>query len=150
MPAAGDCTHAQLGALATLARPPNCLQCANGNIAPFRLNRCWGATMSIWVFGLLPLATSSKPWQRSDTEISLAPAAVLVTACGVGQRSGTQEKKFLMFKFSFALGIEHMKYTKISRYTIIPFPTSGHSITDLYHLREVMQAHHCNIHTIKT
>ena len=57
--------------------------------------------MSIWVFGLLPLATSSKAWQRSDTERSLAPVAVLVTACGVGQRS-CMEKKMLMFKFGFA------------------------------------------------
>ncbi len=55
--------------------------------------------MSIRVFGLLPFAKSSKPWQRTDTETSLASAAVLATACGVGQRSGALEK-VRMFKFS--------------------------------------------------
>ena len=44
------------------------------------------------VFGLLPLAKNSKPWQRTDTETSLAPAAALATACGVGQRSRSLEK----------------------------------------------------------
>jgi hypothetical protein len=44
--------------------------------------------MSTRVFGLLPLAKSSKPWQRTDTETS---AAALATACGIGQRSRALE-----------------------------------------------------------
>jgi hypothetical protein len=43
--------------------------------------------MSTRVFGLFPLAKSSKPWQRTDTETSLASIAALATVCGIGQRS---------------------------------------------------------------
>jgi hypothetical protein len=56
--------------------------------------------MSTRVFGLLPLVKSSKHWQRTDTETSLAPAAALVTACGIVQRSRSLENKFRTFKFS--------------------------------------------------
>ncbi len=52
--------------------------------------------MSTRVFGLLPLAKSSKPWQRTDTETSLASVAALATACGISQRSRALEK-FHMF-----------------------------------------------------
>jgi hypothetical protein len=48
------------------------------------------------VFGLLPLAKTSKPWQRTDIEASLASAAVLATACGIGQRSRALEKLYML------------------------------------------------------
>ena len=35
----------------------------------------------------------------ADTETSLAPAAALATACGVGQRSRSLEKKFVGSNF---------------------------------------------------
>ncbi len=47
--------------------------------------------MLIKLFGLLALAKSSEPWQRIDTETSLASAAALATACGIGQRSRALE-----------------------------------------------------------
>ncbi len=43
------------------------------------------------VFGL-PLAKSLEPLQRTDTETSLASAAALATACGIGQRSQALKK----------------------------------------------------------
>jgi hypothetical protein len=52
--------------------------------------------MSPRVFGLLPLAKSSKPWQRTDTETS---AAALATACGIGQRSCTLEEILHVLNF---------------------------------------------------
>jgi hypothetical protein len=54
--------------------------------------------MSTRVFGLLPLGKSSEPWQRTDTETSLASAAALATACGIGQRSRALEN-FACLKF---------------------------------------------------
>ena len=63
------------------------------------------------VFGLLPLAKNSKPWQRTDTETSLAPAAALATACGVGQRSRSLEKNFVGLNFrSFYFRIRDAAY----------------------------------------
>jgi hypothetical protein len=55
--------------------------------------------MSTRVFGLLMLAKSSKPWQRTDTETSLASAAALATACTIGQRSRVLEKIFACLNF---------------------------------------------------
>jgi hypothetical protein len=49
--------------------------------------------MSTRVFGLLPLAKSSKRWQRTDTERSLIPA------CGIGQRSHKLETNFACLNF---------------------------------------------------
>ena len=48
--------------------------------------------MSTRVFGLLPLAKSSKPQQRIDIETSLSYAAALATVCGIIQRSRALEK----------------------------------------------------------
>ena len=45
------------------------------------------------------MAKNSKPWQRTDTETSFAPAAALVTACVVGQRSCSLGKKFVGLNF---------------------------------------------------
>jgi hypothetical protein len=53
---------------------------------------------SIWT---LPLVKSSEPWQRTDTETLLAPAAMLATACGIGQRSCMLENFFARFKLLF-------------------------------------------------
>jgi hypothetical protein len=55
--------------------------------------------MSTRVFGLLPLAKSSKPWQRTDTETSLASTAALAIACGIGQRSRALEINFACLNF---------------------------------------------------
>ncbi len=48
--------------------------------------------MATRVFELLPLAKISKPWQRIDTETSLASVIALATACGIGQRSRALEQ----------------------------------------------------------
>jgi hypothetical protein len=56
--------------------------------------------MSIRVFGLLPLAKSSEPWQKTDTDTLLAPAAAtLATVCG-RSKIMHDRKNFRMFKFS--------------------------------------------------
>jgi hypothetical protein len=52
------------------------------------------------IFGLMPLAKNSKPWQRTDTETSLASVVALATACVIGQRSRALGKNNRMFKFS--------------------------------------------------
>ncbi len=54
--------------------------------------------MSTRVFGL-PLAKSSEPWHRTDTETSLASAAALAIACDIGQRSRALEKNFACLNF---------------------------------------------------
>ena len=84
MLAVEDCAHAQI---ATLARPR---PIDNGILSIEAMVR--GYHESTRVFGLLPLSKNSKPWQRTDTETLLAPAAALATACGVGQRSRSLEK----------------------------------------------------------
>ncbi len=48
--------------------------------------------MSTRVFGLLPLAKVRR-LGKEPIEISLAPAAALATACGIGQRVRAVEKK---------------------------------------------------------
>jgi hypothetical protein len=61
--------------------------------------------------------------QENSLEALLASeaAAVLATACGIGQRSRALEEIFACLNFrSFYLGMEHTKYTKIS--TIRKFP----------------------------
>jgi hypothetical protein len=57
----------------------------------------------VFLFGLPPLAKSSKLWQRTDTETSLAPAAALVTACGIGQRSRTLDIKFTFLRLRYTI-----------------------------------------------
>ena len=84
MLAVEDCAHAQLAMLAaTLGLT------MHGILSIEAMVR--GYHKSTRVFGLLPLAKNSKPWQRTDTKTSLAPAAALATACGVGQRSHSLE-----------------------------------------------------------
>ena len=95
MLAVEDCAHAQLATLAVKLGHARLLD--NGILSIEAMMR--GYHESTRVFGLLPLAKNLKPWQRTDTETSLAPAAALATACGVGQRSRSL-KKFCRIKFS--------------------------------------------------
>jgi hypothetical protein len=48
--------------------------------------------MSTRVITCIWTATVGEEFEAFDTEILLAPAAALVTACGIGQRSRTLEK----------------------------------------------------------
>ncbi len=82
----------------SLARPRPIALCAKPERhGIFSIEAMVRGYLSTRVFGL-PLVKSSEPWQRTDTETSLASAAALVTACGIGQRSQALEKIFT-FKF---------------------------------------------------
>jgi hypothetical protein len=86
MLAVGDCAHAQLVALVTIARPRP--------IAFHVPKETWH--LFDWSDDeRLPLL-QAKSWQRTNTQTSLA---ALATACGTGQRSHTLEKSLNFCSF---------------------------------------------------